>query len=318
MGTAAIEAIIKSRDKEGLFNSIFDFCQRVDLRKVNKKVIESLIKCGAFDSTGALRSQLWALYEKAMENGQQIQKQKADKQKSLFGDPENGSFFSYNGKYPEIGEWPENELLAYEKEALGFFISSHPLVSFEKELKKAANTDTKEIQNLKDGAEAKIGGVPVALNEIKTKRGDMMGFVTLEDLKGSVEVIVFAELYKKVSPIIKSEQPILVKGKVTLDTTNSKTKVKAEDISLLADAARILPSTVHFSFDVALISKQQLEKLKNILKNHPGKCAAYLHLVISGQSETVISLSENFHLNPSEGLSKEVEYLFGSQVMTFD
>ena len=318
VGTAAIEAIIKSRDKEGLFNSIFDFCQRVDLRKVNKKVVESLIKCGAFDSTGALRSQLWALYEKAMENGQQTQKQKADKQKSLFGDTENGSFFSYNGKYPEMREWPENELLAYEKEALGFFISSHPLVSFEKELKKAANTDTKEIQNLKDGAEAKIGGVPVALNEIKTKRGDMMGFVTLEDLKGSVEVIVFAELYKKVSPIIKSEQPILVKGKVTLDATNLKAKVKAEDISLLADAARILPSTVHFSFDVSLISKQQLEKLKNILKNHPGKCPAYLHLVISGQSETVISLSEKFHLNPSEGLSKEVEYLFGSQVMTFD
>ena len=288
------------------------------MRKVNKKVIESLIKCGAFDSTGALRSQLWALYEKAMENGQQIQKQKADKQKSLFGDTENGSFFSYNGKYPEMLEWPENELLAYEKEALGFFISSHPLVSFEKELKKAANTDTKEIQNLKDGAEAKIGGVPVALNEIKTKRGDMMGFVTLEDLKGSVEVIVFAELYKKVSPIIKSEQPILVKGKVTLDATNLKTKVKAEDISLLADAAKILPSTVHFSFDVSLISKQQLEKLKNILKNHPGKCAAYLHLIIPGQSETVISLSEEFHLNPSEGLSKEIEYLFGSQVMTFD
>lgn len=318
VGTAAIEAIIKARDNEEPFNNIFDFCQRVDLRKVNKKVIESLIKCGAFDSTGALRSQLWAIYEKAMEKGQQLQKQKGEKQKSLFGEAENGSFFSYNGKYPEIREWPESELLAYEKEALGFFISSHPLVSFEKELKKVSNTDTKEIQNLKDGAEAKIGGVPVALNEIKTKRGDIMAFVTLEDLNGSIEVIVFSELYKKVSPIIKSEQPILVKGKVTMDASNQKYKVKAEDISLLADAAKILPSTVHFSLDVSVISKPQLEKLKNILKNHPGKCTTYLHLFIPGQSETIISLPEEFHLDPSEGLSNEVEYLFGSQVMTFD
>lgn len=318
LGTAAIEAIIKARDNEGPFTSIFDFCQRVDLRKVNKKVIESLIKCGAFDSTGALRSQLWAIYEKAMEKGQQLQKQKGDKQKSLFGEGENGSSFSYNGKYPEIREWPESELLAYEKEALGFFISSHPLVSFEKELKKVSNTDTKEIQNLKDGAEAKIGGVPVALNEIKTKRGDIMAFVTLEDLNGSIEVIVFSELYKKVSAIIKSEQPILVKGKVTMDANNQKFKVKAEDISLLADAAKILPSTVHVSLDISVISKPQLEKLKNILKNHPGKCTTYLHLFIPGQSETIISLPQEFHLNPSEGLSKEVEYLFGSQVMTFD
>jgi DNA polymerase-3 subunit alpha len=253
-----------------------------------------------------------------MEKGQQLQKQKGDKQKSLFSETENGSSFSYNGKYPEIPEWPESELLAYEKEALGFFISSHPLVSFEKELKKVSNTDTKEIQNLKDGAEAKIGGVPVALNEIKTKRGDMMGFVTLEDLKGSIEVIVFAELYKKISPIIKSEQPILVKGKVTLDATNLKTKVKAEEVTLLADAVKILPSSVHVHLDISVLSKPHLEKLKNILKNHPGQCTTYLHLVIPGQSETVISLPDEFHLNPSEGLSKEVEYLFGSQVMTFD
>ncbi|WAC07162.1 MAG: DNA polymerase III subunit alpha [Thermodesulfobacteriota bacterium] len=318
VGTAAIEAIIKARDNEGPFNNIFDFCRRVDLRKVNKKVIESLIKCGAFDSTGPLRSQLWAIYEKAMEKGQQLQKQKGDKQKSLFGEAENGFSFSYDGKYPEIREWPESELLTYEKEALGFFISSHPLVSFEKELKKASNTDTKEIQNLKDGAEAKIGGVPVALNEIKTKRGDIMAFVTLEDLNGSIEVIVFAELYKKVSPIIKSEQPILVKGKVTMDTNNQKSKVKAEEISLLADVAKVLPSTVHFSLDLSLISKPQLEKLKNILKHHPGKCAAFLHLLVPGRSETIISLPEELHLNPSDGLSKEVEYLFGSQVMTFD
>jgi len=161
VGAAAIEAIIKARNIEGPFAGIFDFCRRVDLRKVNKKVIESLIKCGAFDSAGALRSQVWAVYEKAMENGQQIQKQKPVIQKSLFGGSENAFILSAsNGKYPEMPEWPENELLAFEKEALGFFISSHPLVSFEKELKKISNTNAKEIQNFKDGAEAKSEGCP--------------------------------------------------------------------------------------------------------------------------------------------------------------
>jgi len=319
VGTSAIESIINARDNGGPFKNIFDFCQRVDLRKVNKKVMESLIKCGAFDSTGVFRSRLWGVYEKAMENGQQIQKQKIDKQKSLFGEEQNHSFFSENHlPYPEIPEWGESELLNYEKEALGFFISSHPLIAYEKELKNLTTHYTAEISNLKEGAEIRVGGIPVAVNEIRTKRGEIMAFVTLEDLAGSIEVMIFSELYKKVSPIIKSEQPLLVKGKVMVDIHNQKSKIKAEEIILLREASKILPASVTFNLDISYLSNELLERFKDILQNYPGTCPIYLQLVISEKTAVTILLPENYRLTPSEKLLKEIEDLFGKSVVTLN
>jgi len=287
------------------------------LRKVNKKVLESLIKCGAFDSTNVQRSQLFAVYEAAMEKGQQAQKQKNDKQKSLFeAFDTNGSKAQLSYKYPDIAEWGESELLSHEKETLGFFISSHPLVSYERDLKKFSTIDTSKIHYMNDGEEVKIGGVPVTINEIKTRRGERMAFVTIEDLKGSIEIIVFAELYKDVAAVLKGEQPIMIKGKVSIDANNQKAKVRAEVIMPLSEAFKKLPSSVHFNLDTSIITKPQLEKFKNILKSHPGECAAFLHLFIPSRSETIITLPAELRLNPSEALFQEVEYLFGSHVIT--
>ena len=319
VGSTAIESIIKTRTEDGPFANIFDFCARVDLRKVNKKVLESLIKCGAFDFTGVRRSQLYAVYEMAMGKGQQVQKEKNDKQKSLFSVLDRDVLkLKANYKYPDVSEWPESELLAYEKETLGFFISSHPLAGYEKDLKKFFTTDTSNIHYMNDGEEVKIGGVPVTINEIKTRRGERMAFVTIEDLKGSMEIIVFAELYQRVSSVLKREKPVMIKGKVSIDTNNQKAKLRAEEIIPLSEALKILPSSIHFNLDTSNISKLHLEKFKNILKSHPGKCAAFIHFLIPGQSETVISLPDEFRLNPSEGLFQEVEYLFGSQVVTLN
>jgi len=317
VGVTAIESIIAARDEDGPFATIFDFCERVDLRKVNKKVLESLIKCGAFDSTNVQRSQLFAVYEAAMEKGQQAQKQKNDKQKSLFeAFDTNGSKAQLSYKYPDIAEWGESELLSHEKETLGFFISSHPLVSYERDLKKFSTIDTSKIHYMNDGEEVKIGGVPVTINEIKTRRGERMAFVTIEDLKGSIEIIVFAELYKDVAAVLKGEQPIMIKGKVSIDANNQKAKVRAEVIMPLSEAFKKLPSSVHFNLDTSIITKPQLEKFKNILKSHPGECAAFLHLFIPSRSETIITIPAELRLNPSEALFQEVEYLFGSHVIT--
>ena len=167
-----------------------------------------------------------------------------------------------------------------------------------------------------DGEEVRIGGVPITINEIKTRRGERMAFVTIEDLKGSIEIIVFAELYKEVAIVLKGDQPIMVKGKVTLDANNQKAKVRAEEIMLLSDAFKRLPTSVHFSLDASVITKPQLEKFKNILKGHPGECNAFLHLVIPHRSETVIALPAELRLRPTEALFQEVEYLLGNQVIT--
>jgi DNA polymerase-3 subunit alpha len=317
VGTAAIESIITAREEGGPFANIYDFCERIDLRKANKKVLESLIKCGAFDATHAHRSQLFTVCETAVERGQEKQREKNDRQKSIFELISNDESSGITEpEYPSMPEWPEKELLANEKETLGFFISSHPLSSYEKELKCFFCVDSAEIQSRRDGEEVHIGGVPVSVNEIVTRRGDRMAFVTLEDLKGSLEVIVFANLYKDAAPLLKSEQPLLLKGKVDLDERSQKVKVRAEEINLLSEATTILTKTIHFNLDITQMTKPHFKKLRNILRSHPGSCAAYLHLHIPKKSETIIPLPDEFHLEPSEGLLKEVEYLFGSKVVS--
>lgn len=318
VGTAAIESIITARMEEGSFRTIFDFCERIDLRKANKKVLESLIKCGAFDSTGAHRSQLFAVYESAMERGQEIQREKNDRQKSLFEliDDSNGHSSGQEPVLPTIAPWQENEMLAYEKETLGFFISSHPLASYDKELKRFFCVDSAELQSRSAGEEVHMGGVPVTFKEIVTRAGDRMAFVTFEDMKGSIELIVFPNLYREVSALVKSEQPLLVRGKVTMDDRSQKVKLNAEEIHLLSEARKVLTKTVHLNLDLSKITKPQFEKLKNILRNHPGSCAAYLHLHMPEKSETIISLPDDLQLEPSEGLLNEVASLFGSKVIS--
>ncbi|MCX8011704.1 MAG: OB-fold nucleic acid binding domain-containing protein, partial [Desulfobacterota bacterium] len=262
---------------------------------------------------------LWAVYEKAMEKGQQIQKQKVEKQKLLFMGKEIDMSLSENHfLYPEIPEWGETELLNYEKEALGFFISSHPLITFERELKNLTNTNTAEALNLSEGTEIKMGGVPVLVNEIKTKRGEIMAFVTLEDLAGSIEVVVFSELYKKISPIIKSEQPILIKGKVSMGTHKQRPKRKAEEIILLSEAGKNLPTKITFKLDISNLSNELLKKFKNILQSYPGTCPTYLQLVIPEKAAVTIFLPENYFLTPSKKLWAEIKSLLGEQAIDFD
>ncbi|MBN2467475.1 MAG: DNA polymerase III subunit alpha [Deltaproteobacteria bacterium] len=316
VGAAAIESILKTRDDDGPFTGLYDFCERVDLRKVNKKVIESLIKCGAFDFTNLHRSQAFAVIEMAVDHGQRVQKQKNDQQKSLFDIVSFPSSASTEN-HPDIPEWSESELLNYEKETLGFFISSHPLASFAEELKKYSILDTSLIQTMKDGDEARIAGVPVTINEITTRRGERMAFVTVEDLKGSIEVIFFADLYKTASEILRTEQPILIKGRVSVDERIQRVKVRAEEIAHLSEAASLLTRAVHFNLDCSRVTKNHLEKFRNILKNHHGHCVSYLHLIVPGRSEIVISLPEEFRLTPSEGLVQETEYLLGGHTIRF-
>ncbi|HQO79351.1 MAG TPA: OB-fold nucleic acid binding domain-containing protein, partial [Thermodesulfobacteriota bacterium] len=317
VGSAALESILKSREEGGRFLDIFDFCERIDLRKANKKVVESLIKCGAFDTTGARRSQLFAVYELAVERGQERQQEKNGRQKSLFGIIESADSRERSTPgYPACEEWPEHEVLAYEKETLGFFISSHPLASYQKDLKRLRCTGTGEMQNRRDGEDVSLAGVPVSINEILTRKGERMAFVTIEDLHGSIEVVVFSELFRNSSPLLKSEQPLLIRGKVTMDERTQKAKLRADEILPLSQASTILTKAVHVRLDLSQLTRLQLERLRSILRNHPGTCAAYLHLLIPERSETIISLPEEFYLEPSEGLVREVESLFGSTAIS--
>jgi DNA polymerase-3 subunit alpha len=313
VGGAAIESIVGNRNESGNFTSLFDFCKRVDHRKVNRRVIESFIKCGAFDSTGAHRSQMMASLDKAIERAQRFQKDRLSKQINMFD--LFGTYGTSDGKeevFPNIPEWSEEELLSYEKEALGFYISKHPLNRFKDYLLKYTNADTLAIVNQANNREIRIGGIISKKREITTRKGDRMCFITLEDLKGITEVIVFSDLYKTCSTLLKGDQPILVVGKVGTDGDN--VKIIANHILPFSEAHTLSPLSTHLILNLNEINKNQLQQLKNLILSYPGDSQAFLHLVSPQKSETIISLGNGFKVNPSPQLFNEIKRLFGNAV----
>jgi DNA polymerase-3 subunit alpha len=317
VGGAAIESIIGNRAESGPFRSLYDFCSRIDLRKVNKKVIESLIKCGAFDSTGALRSQLMAVLDKAMEQAQRVQKDRMRKQASLFNlfasSPGNGSG---EDPYPALEEWSDEELLGYEKEALGFFISKHPLNQFKDYIQQHTTADTLTIINFPKDSEVRIAGIPGKIREINSRKGDRMCFVSLEDLKGVVEVIVFADLFKTCAELIKSDQPLLVTGRVSREDESDTAKIVAGKIIPLSRQVSA-SAAAHITLSTGEMSAQQLGDLKQSILSYPGQCRIFLHLLAPGRQETVLSLGDAFKVNPSPAFANELRSIFGRALRSF-
>lgn len=321
VGEGAIEAIIEAR-ASGPFAGLFDFCERVDLRRVNKRVVESLAKCGAFDSTGTRRAALIAGLESAMDLGQRIQREKESAQVSLFGTNEivrgngNGS-----GQIPDVPEWDSRELLAFEKEALGFYISGHPLDRYVDEVKKFGAVDTAVLSERTDKSEVKLCGVVAMLTEKMTKRGDRMAFFSLEDRTGSVEVMVFPDTFSAAASAIKSDEPILVSGILEIAEDNGGQekkgcKVKATEIVLLRDATarQSTRANITISGDLA---KTHLETLKEILARHPGTCRTFLRFRMDGFQNGVIPVPQ-LTVAASEDLSVEVERVFGYNAVRFE
>ncbi|MFA5515676.1 MAG: DNA polymerase III subunit alpha [Desulfuromonadales bacterium] len=315
VGAAALESIIEVRREEP-FQSLHDFCERVDLRKVNKKVVEALVKCGAFDSLGGRRSQYMAILEDAMEMGQKMQREKAAGQASLFGSDEivsqNGNGY---GKLPEIDEWTEKILLSSEKEALGFYITGHPLARHVETIRRFATCDTSGLPERTDKEEVKVCGIVAGMKELTTKKGDRMAFVTLEDLSGFIEMVIFPEVYLASSELLKGEEPLLVTG--TLDIGEESCKLLATEIVSLNEIKERLTSKVHFRLTSPGLDEPQLHALKGIMGKHRGNCEALLHLVVPNRSETIVHV-ENMKVAASDEILAETQKLFGYNVVTFE
>jgi len=307
VGENAIESIIEARNN-GKFSSLFEFCERVDLKKVNKRVIEGLIKCGAFDSTGDYRSRMMASLEDCVDYGQRLQKEKADPQIGLF-DLQADHHAINLPSMSKIDEWDEKQLLTFEKESLGFYITGHPLSEYEDILEKFTNTNSSTLKEQNDGDSVRIGGMIRNTKIIKTKKGDLMAFVTLEDLHGSVEIIIFSDLYAKVYDLLTEDISILVRGHLQKD--ENSVKILADTVIPMDKAEETWSTSIHFNLDITRTDKALLEKLQNIFKRHPGSCRGYVHLLNPEKTETIIALSDARKLKVSSLLVREVNRLLG-------
>ncbi len=316
VGAAALESIIEVR-KNKPFCSLQDFCERVDLRKVNKKVGEALIKCGAYDTFGGKRAQFMATLEEAMEIGQRLQKERDSGQDSLFGSNEIVSTAGNGyGELPDIAEWDEKQLLSYEKEALGFYVTGHPLDRYSDSIKRFATCETSGLIERNDKEEVRVCGIVAGIKELMTKKGDRMAFVNLEDLSGSVELVVFPEVYAVSMELLRGEDPLLVTGE--LDVGEESCKMLASEIVLLRDVKATMTEQVHIRLTTPGLDEMQIRQLKGVVQRYRGNCHVTLHLVIPNRSETVIALPETMKMAASDQAMAAAEKIFGYNVMNFE
>ena len=313
VGVAALEEILGQRDRAGEFFSLEDFCGRVDLHKVNRRVIESLIKSGAFDGFSGHRARNIAGLDQALERGQKEQRDRINGQINMFG----GAKGIDDGlSLPDVEPWTEHLRLTFEKESLGFYISGHPLEKYTRELERYVTSDLGKLGELGDGQEVRVAGVKQSIKEINTKKGDRMAFLTLEDLHGSAELVIFSDVFKKYSSIIASDKPMLVEG--VTDSDGEKPKIMVQKMSLLEDYREKVTRVVQINLTTLGLTREDLSSLKAVLTRHSGQCKLKLKLAIPTKGEAVISAEDSLRVGSSDRMVREVEELLGSGTVTFE
>ncbi|MFC1667680.1 DNA polymerase III subunit alpha [Candidatus Omnitrophota bacterium] len=311
VGQGAIESIIEARKKYGRFESLCEFCERTDSRLVNKKVIESLIKCGAFDSSGLRRSQMMAMLTKAMDAANAIQKERSLGQMLLFKDQ------GIDRQPPDIREWPESQLLNFEKEMLGFYITGHPLARYEKILREYSTANSNKLKDLTDGAKIRFGGI---INKVKytiTRRtGEKMAIMMMEDLEGRVEVLAFPSSYKNVSKFIRPNSAVFVDGKLNL--REERPKIIVENMVAIEDARKRFTQAISIDIFSLGMENEIFEKLKNALKKYKGNTPVYLNVSSKKNGSYRILIDKDLFVTPTSEMVAELEELIGRDHIRFE
>lgn len=329
VGQAAVEAIIEAR-RERPFTGLFDFCERVDGRRVNRRVMEALIKSGAFDDVaqprGLSRARLMAALDSAQERAAAAQRDRESGQTSLFGlleaTPKTPGDVGEDDldKYPEVLDWAPRQLLNFEKENLGFFVSGHPLDRYLDDLHRYTTLTTADLENVPERSEVSIGGLITAYRERPLKSGKgRMAFFNLEDKVGTIEVVVFSKPFEAFESVLKSDEPVLVNAAVAFEGEgeNQMPRLHLKTINTLSALRRQKTSEMHLHFQVDRLQEEQVQKLKDILLQHVGDCRTYVHIAIPQHSQTRLVLSERFSVAPTDDLLLKLERLFGDRVVAF-
>lgn len=307
VGTGAIESITKQR-KIGLFNSLQHLCSSIDLRLVNKKVLESLIKCGALDSFKMPRAQMTASLEKMLEHSSKTQRERSAGQLSFFD--QGLSKVGFNNtqiELPQVKEWPEPQILAFEKDMLGFYVSGHPLARYANQLKRFASTSTSKLLLHKDEEEIKLVSLIAKIKQTVTRaKQEKMAILKLEDLEGVVEALVFPKTFQKVSRYILPNTVVLVKG--ILNLKEDTPKIIVNDM-IPMDAVYKLINAININ--LTGMQENIFISLKELLSANNGQVPIYLHLDTPAKAKVQLIVGESLFVNPSEQLIGKIIDLLG-------
>lgn len=296
VGNSAVDAIVQERKLSGPYRDVFEFCRRIDSEAVNKRAVESLIMAGCFDHMGATRLQCMRVFDQALEANSNKRRQNVAGQISLFdmGQPTAG--LAIEDTYPDVGEYPYKQLLSMEKEMTGVYVSGHPLDEYRKELE-ALEINTAWVAELKerpdagideDGRQVVMGGILTALRPKATKKGAMMGFITLEDLTGQIECLLFPRIFERYNKLLELDMPVLLTGHLSVR--------EEEDTKLLVDVVEPLvqlPPPEEPMSDIERakrspvklylrMQRSQMDEVKDVLQRQPGKVPVYMNFPDEG------------------------------------
>jgi len=311
VGHNAIESIVSARKELGSFKSFFQFCENVDLRLLNKRVIESLIKSGAMDQLGR-RAQLMAVVDNAMEHAQKSQRDAAMGQHGLFGVFAEDTEAPAEKPLPNIPDWEEHQRLSAEKEILGFFITGHPLEKYSDKLLDFSALTTEDVCNMKSSTgrdEVLLGGILKGVRILKSKKGDLYGQGRLEDMIGSVDVLCFSDSFKRLAERLKLDVPVLVKGSVRVEE-GSNPKLLLSDITPLEEAQPKLPRSLRIKIPLETASPGTIDALFSICRERKGEAKVLFDLERKGDFTAVME-AEGYNVLPDRAFMNRVEELCG-------
>ncbi len=334
VGHAAVQAILEARE-EATFSSIWDFCERVDARAVNKRATECLVKCGALDSTGASRKGMLEVLPHAQAGGQKIQEDALRGQSSIFDidtPPEGNAELSATGAgepapagagHPPVppGEFDQRELLLMEKETLGTYVTSHPLSGIRDALREAVDCPLSELARKPDRSVLTIGGLVSERKRLRTRSGADMMFATLDDLEGQVETLAFNQILEQVAEIMELDRPVLVKGRLDHREDGKTSFVVQEAWPFEPDAATVLAAGKRSSrpagpFTLKLrpdeFAPTLIDELKTVFSSFPGESEVVLEMDTQSGTRR-LKFGPDYRVNPSEALRAELDSLLSSR-----
>jgi len=312
VGEKAVEHIIATRQNVGRFQSLFHFCENVDLRAVNKQVIEALIKAGAFDRLGGNRAQMAAGLEKAMQIGSQLQSDKHTGQLNFFGALAETDYSQDHKQLPDVPPWPEPQMLAYEKSVLGFYVTSNPLSHFAEQISLYSTTNCSLLAEFMQDKNVVMGGMITKVRTHITQRGrnagSKMAVFVLEDLQGEVEVVLFSEVLNRFAALLLPDQLIFVRG--TVDCRRGKPNIIAQELITLEEVGERLAGKVSIRLHAGDVTEEKVAMIKSLCLRHRGKSAVYV--AVNTDKGSVCAVADRaLSVRPDTDFCRKMKQLVG-------
>ncbi len=311
VGEGAIRSVLQYRKDFGRFRSLFHFCEEIDSRSLNKRVLESLVKSGALDSLGWKRSQCMAMIDTAIDYGQKARRDRESGQKGLFAELTEGETGIAEPAPPDIPEWSLEQRLAFEKETLGFYVSGHPLDRFAEEVIRFSKKSIAELVSEKKNVECKIAGIVTDARTRRTKKGDLMALFSLEDLTGAVEAVVFPSSFSKFEPFMTADFPLLVSGRFEAEDERV-CKVIVSDLQPLPGILERNAKTLRIRACISNLSPESATLLHRLLEGNRGNTGVELELYYPSDFRVNILSSDFVKVKSSPELIQEIESICGS------